>query len=94
MGIIMVPVWSTRYIQIDGQSVFNTIIIYLKETIPSLHFILLQSSASFLGGSEGKDSARNAGDLGSIPESGRCSGEGNSNPLQFSYLENPMDGEA
>ena len=90
----MVPVWSTWYIQIDGQSVFNTIIIYLKETIPSLHFILLQSSASFPGGSEGKDSARNAGDLGSIPESGRSSGKGNSNPLQFSYLENPMDGEA
>ena len=90
----MVPVWSTWYIQIDGQSVFNTIIIYLKETIPSLHFILLQSSASFPGGSEGKDSARNAGDLGSIPELGRSSGKGNSNPLQFSYLENPMDGEA
>ena len=86
--------WSTRYIQIDVQSVFSTIIIYLKETIPSLHLILLQSYASFPGGSEGKDSACNVGDLGSIPESGRSSGEGKSNPLQYSCLENPTDGEA
>ena len=35
-----------------------------------------------------------AGDLGSIPGLGRSSGEGNSNPLQHSYLENPMDGGA
>ena len=33
----------------------------------------------------------NAGDLGSIPGSGRSSGEGNGNPLQYSCLENPMD---
>ena len=32
--------------------------------------------------------------LGSIPGSGRSSGEGNGNPLQYSCLENPMDGEA
>ena len=36
-------------------------------------------------------SARNAGDLGSIPGWGRSSGEGNGNPLQYSCLENPMD---
>ena len=46
------------------------------------------------GGSEVKVSASNAGDLGSIPGSGRSSGEGNGNPLQYSCLENPMDGEA
>ena len=34
--------------------------------------------------------ARNAGDLGSIPGSGRSPGEGNGNPLQYSCLENPM----
>ena len=45
----------------------------------------------FPGGSEGKASAYNVGDLGSIPVSGRSSGEGNGNPLQYSYLENPMD---
>ena len=46
----------------------------------------------FPGGSDGKASAYNAGDLGSIPESGRSPGEGNGNPLQYSCLENPMDG--
>ena len=39
-------------------------------------------------------SACNAGDLGSIPGSGRSPGEGNGNPLQYSCLENPMDGGA
>ena len=45
----------------------------------------------FPGGSEVKASARNAGDPGSIPGSGRSPGEGNGNPLQYSYLGNPMD---
>ena len=48
----------------------------------------------FLGGSEGKESACKAGDLGSIPGSERAPGEGNGNPLQYSCLENPMDREA
>ena len=45
----------------------------------------------FPGGSDGKESACNAGHLGSNPESGRSPGEGNGNPLQYSCLENPMD---
>ena len=45
----------------------------------------------FPGGSDGKASVCNAGDLGSIPGSGRSPGEGNGNPLQFCCLENPMD---
>ena len=48
----------------------------------------------FPGGSEVKASAGNAGDLGLIPVSGRSLGEGNGNPLQYSCLENPMDGGA
>ena len=43
------------------------------------------------GGSDGKASAYNVGNLGSIPGSGRSPGEGNGNPLQYSCLENPMD---
>ena len=43
------------------------------------------------GGSDGKESACNAGDLGSIPVLGRSPGEGNGNLLQYSCLENPMD---
>ena len=45
----------------------------------------------FPGGSDGKASAYNAGDQGSIPGSERSPGEGNSNRLQYSCLENPMD---
>ena len=46
------------------------------------------------GGSDGKESACNAGDPGLIPGLGRSPGEGNGNPLQYSYLENSMDREA
>ena len=45
----------------------------------------------FPGGSAGKESACNAGDLGSIPGLGRSSGGGNGNPPQYSRLENPID---
>ena len=45
----------------------------------------------FPGGSDGKGSAYNAGDPGSILGVGTSPGEGNDNPLQYSCLENPMD---
>ena len=45
----------------------------------------------FPGGSEGRVSACNVGDLDSIPRSGRSPGEGNGNPLQYPCLENPLD---
>ena len=45
----------------------------------------------FPGGSDGKDSACNVGDLGLIPGLGRSAGGGHGNPLQCSSLENPMD---
>ena len=48
----------------------------------------LGRTLGFPDGSDGKESACNAGDLGLIP------GEGNDSPLQYSYLENPMDGGA
>ena len=53
--------------------------------------MLYISSLDFPGGSDGKESACNAGDRSSVPGSGRSPGEGNSNPLQYSCLENPMD---
>ena len=46
---------------------------------------------SFLGGLDGKESARNVGDLGLIPGLGRSPGGENCYPLQFSCLENSMD---
>ena len=48
----------------------------------------------FPGGSDGKASVYNVKDLGSIPGLGRFPGKGNGNPLQFSWLENPVDGGA
>ena len=48
----------------------------------------------FPGGSESKESACNAGDLGLIPRVGRSPGGGHGNPLQYSCLENSMDGGA
>ena len=59
----------------------------------SLLFNML-SKLVFPGGSDDKASVYTMGDLGSIPGSGRFSGEGNGNPLHYSCLENPMDGGA
>ena len=56
---------------------------------PSDFFIL--NSVPFPGGSDGKASACNVGDPGSIPGLGRSPGEGNGIPLQYSCLENSMD---
>ena len=49
---------------------------------------------SFHCGSDSKESGCNSGNPGSIPGLGRSPGEGNGNPLQYSCLENPVDGEA
>ena len=61
----------------------------------SVHTSLLYNHKGFdlghTGGSDGKTSAYNAGDLGLIPGLGRSPGEGNGNPLQYSCLENFMD---
>ena len=56
-----------------------------KDGLPTAMFL------GFPGGSTGKESARNAGDLGSIPGLGRSRGEGNDYPPQYSGLENSMD---
>ena len=63
--------------------------LYGLGTSKRMHPSFLQD---FPGGSDGKVSAYNAGDPGSIPGLGRSSGEGNGNPLQYSCLENSMDG--
>ena len=84
MFIIYYLLWySILYIPLCITSISAEAIIY---TILSTIF------RDFPGGSDGKASAYNAGDLGSIPGSGRSPGEGNGNPLQYSHMENPMDG--
>ena len=76
---------------------FAQIIYFFKQTINLL--ILLDKNfpggpVDFPGGSDGEASAYNVGDPGSVPGWGRSSGEGNGNTLQYSCLENPMDGGA
>ena len=60
-----------------------------QEGLPSVKRRGCSGCVGFPGGSAGKESACNAGDLGSISELGRSPGEGNGNPLQYSCLENP-----
>ena len=60
--------------------------------ISFLFLITIQPNKGFPGGSDGKASACNAGDLGLIPGLGRSPEEGNGKPLQYSCLENPTDG--
>ena len=54
----------------------------------------INNPLDFPGGSDSKTSVYNAGDLGSMPGSGRFPGDRNGNPLQYSCLENPVDGGA
>ena len=59
-----------------------------------MSLLLNMLSRDFPGGSDGKVSVYNVGDLGSIPGLGRIPGEGNGNPLQYCRLENPVNGRA
>ena len=65
----------------------------LQNSSSGRRFVLLDFTTvrlrGFPGGSDGKESACNAGDPGSNPGLGRSPGEGNGNPLQYSCLENP-----
>ena len=51
----------------------------------------VEINLGFPGGSGGKESACNVGDMGLIPGLGKSPGEGHGNPLQYSFLEHPMD---
>ena len=65
--------------------------LYTLNFSPSLLYIRIWYPSDFPGGSDGKESACNAGDLGLIPGLGRYPGHGNGNPLQYSCLESSMD---
>ena len=89
-------------IVISSSQIESLIIMYCPSLSFAIFFILRSTLSDmtiahlllgFPGSSEVKASACNAGDLGSIPGLGRFPGEGNGNPLQYSCLENPMDGE-
>ena len=71
-------------------SVYKVVCVYIYIYI-HIAYILFYIWGGLPYSSDDKESACNAGDLDLIPESGRCPGEGNVNPLQHSCLENPMD---
>ena len=54
-----------------------------------MYIVYLITNLGFPGGSDGKEPACDAGDLGSIPGLGKSPGGGHGNPLQYSCLENP-----
>ena len=62
---------------------------YIKKNVYIYMYIYIYMG--FPGGSDGKESACNAGDRGLIPRLGRSPGKGNGNPFGYSCLENPMD---
>ena len=94
--LISVPFLLFDFLEIYLNFLLFFISTYLDYIFTSkIHITLLIISSSLLrdfpGGSDGKASVYNAGDLGSIPGLGRSPGEGNGNPLQYYCLENPMD---
>ena len=85
-----VCVWIGLWRKIaSGTSIFVPQVIKKKEGKEII--ITLRKKEGFPGDSDDKESACSAGDLGSIPGSGRSPGGGHGNPLQYSCLENPMD---
>ena len=68
-------------------------LVFAAYSIPKFRGICFHTleSMGFCGGSDYKESVCNAGDLNSIPGSGRSPGGGHGNPLQYSCLENSMD---
>ena len=89
----MLPHWGLEFQRMYFR---GTEMLRPQQTVDG-HVILTNRSecgpvnSGFPGGSDDKESACNAGDLGSIPGSRRSSGRGHVNPLQYSNLENPMD---
>ena len=87
-------------IRSQSQTQLSTVCVVLQSENPAMEgqnfsFLFdLDWCDRFPGGSDGKATSCNAGDLGSILGSGRSPGEGNGNPLPYSCLENPMDGGA
>ena len=74
-----------------GKTIALTIKTFVSKVMSLLYNTLSSFVMGFPGGSEGKESACNTGDLGSVPGIGRSSGGGQGNPLQYSGLENPLD---
>ena len=86
--IFSVPNYTTR---IPNPAINYLISTSLNSTLSTHIYIHLRLDRSFPCSSDGKESACNVGDLGSIPGFGRSLGKGKDYPLQYSGLENFMD---
>ena len=75
----------------QGSCILFLTLLYIILTFASIIYKIMNGLPSWLSG---KESACHAGDVGSIPGSGRSPGRGHGNLLQYSCLENPMDREA
>ena len=79
----------------DYNNVWTTLKYFCKIWYPQIYIQNIKQmeicTLDFCGGSDGKESACNAGDTGLTPRLGRSLGEGNGNPLQYSCLGKPMD---
>ena len=75
----------------NGKTIAFTIWTFVGKVMSLLFNTLSSLVMGFPGGLDSKESDCSAGDLGSIPTSGRTLREGNDNPLKYSFLENTMD---
>ena len=85
------PLFHTHFTPCQRE---NYSLCQVSQEIPNKDSNIPYTLCIFPGGSDGKVSACSVGDPGLITGSGRSPGEGNGNPLQFSCLENSMDGGA
>ena len=89
------PYWQTPQEKVLNVQVFLCLKLWKNHNTRSLRIFLISDwinkQQGFPGGSNGEESACDAGDLGSIPGSGRSPGEGNGNLVQCSHLGNSMD---
>ena len=83
--------YSSRGCKESDMTEWLTLSLSLPLVLPGKPHIYNTLYKGFPGGSVGKESTCTAGDLGLIPGLGRCPGEGNNYPFQYSGLENPMD---
>ena len=75
-------------IEVHVSSQITVVVVVFSDIYPGMEFLGHMVVLGFPGGSDGKEPACSAGDLGSIPGSGSSPGEGKGNPLQYSCLEN------
>ena len=89
---ITYALFNLQFMKTVIKSICMYVMIFLPKSLGTrIIFTCLYGNVIFPVDSEGKESTCNPRDRGSIPGSGRSPGEGNGNPLQYSYLENSMD---